>query len=182
MDSPTTEQQLQRSIESFNRLRPILIRWFHGGEILSIESCRNVPLLLALDQLGLDFLHRQDGKGRFGSSRIQFTERPFDTFTIRRTRDSGTMTEYDKIIDSTAGTIGSYWFVQAYCHPVTNEVLAAAMVDRDVLKTMLTSGTYAIKHTKPGAEGGAAFLVIRWEDIQKCDLPIKIYRKSSGGI
>lgn len=73
-----------------------------------------------LDTLcGIDIWHVIDGVGCRGiASRIQFTEKNWGTFTVRKSRASGHITEYDKRILAikTGQFIYPYFTCQAYIY------------------------------------------------------------------
>lgn len=91
-----------------------------GGDLRPVESVTSKGFQADLDQLaGIDAWQIVSGTGIRGiSSRIQWVDRPYKTFTIRKTRASGAPTEWEKRIDAIVnrerGFIAPYLLVHAY--------------------------------------------------------------------
>jgi hypothetical protein len=93
---------LERSARVFQRLVwPAVRGYCGGGDLAAIEgAARDRPLALRLlDELaGIDYITAAAGGGPVYSiaARVQFVDRPYDTFTIREARESGARTELGK--------------------------------------------------------------------------------------
>lgn len=90
-----------------------------GGEIVSVESIADNGMASMLDQRsGIDAWHLSQNKQVRGiASRVQWTDKPWNTFTVRYSRDSGAKTEYEKRkfdIEAGAGWLYPHLTVQAY--------------------------------------------------------------------
>lgn len=98
---------------------PAISGWLGGGELIPVESVTDSKFASLLDQRsGIDAWHLSNEHGIRGiASRVQWTTRPFDTFTIRVRVRSGAPTELHKraaAISSNGGWLYPHLTVQAY--------------------------------------------------------------------
>ncbi len=104
---------------------PIMRLVYHDSELIHIETIKDSELAKKFDQLsGIDAWQiHNDTNIRGIASRVQKPPKwssngyPYNTFTIRKSRDTGTKTEYEKrlyAINSSDGWIYPYLTVQAY--------------------------------------------------------------------
>lgn len=162
-------QALKRSSSDFDRLiRPIasdLLR----GHFEIVESVTASPMTKALDaQAGIDlwFVHTTHGI-RGVANRVQRSEKNWRTFTIRKARDSGATTEYEK----RRLAIDREWLypiltLQGYVSPDGSSALGFAVArTRDIL-AMIDAERCETKRTRPDINDGlASFYVVKWDDI-----------------
>jgi hypothetical protein len=135
-----------------------------GGEYVPVESVegRDLDALAGIDGWQV---RRDLGRMRGLACRVQWTERPFDTFTIRLARSSGAETEYAKRLDAIQSPDG--WLypaltVQAYVSPSQRMLLSAAAVPtRDLYEV---SGPRLIRRN--GTDGNA-FVVVPWTELKR---------------
>lgn len=92
-----------------------------GGYVIPVEAVSDHEFAKELDVLaGIDAWHiiKKRNCVRALASRVQWTNRPYDTFTIRYKRDSGTITEYTKRLDAFLNKDKGYLYphvtIQAY--------------------------------------------------------------------
>lgn len=100
---------------------PVINEKCGGGNIKPVEVLHDNDLAKDLDILcGIDVWQTIDGEGARGiASRVQFGQKNWQTFTIRRSRFNGSRTEYDKrleAIQSGGRFIYPYLTCQAYVY------------------------------------------------------------------
>jgi len=120
------EMDLSWSAEVFSELVWPILEAELPGRMIHVEAIARDAyarkFMKDLDTLaGIDAWHIVDNVGIRGiASRVQecpYPYRPYNTFTIRKNRDSGTKTEYEKrkqAIDSNNGWIFPHLTVQSY--------------------------------------------------------------------
>ncbi len=101
MASTFTRDLTDSSADFLRVVWPIIRPWMGGGSILPVEGNVDAHLAQALDRhAGIDAWHIVPGKGVRGvASRVQWIEpqrTPWNTFTLRYARESGTETEFSK--------------------------------------------------------------------------------------
>lgn len=158
------KDDLKKSHSAFMKIiLPEIREYIEGGRIISIEIIQDSYLANDLDrECGIDAWQKIEGKGCRGiASRVQFGEIDYKTFTIRKSRDSGTMTEYQKrkLAIETGKYIYPYWTCHGYIH---NDKLLSAGVCRTIdLFNAIEDGYYSIKRTS-----NATFYVVEYKEIQ----------------
>lgn len=169
---------LEKSSSLFDRvLKPKLIEVM-GGYFKVVEGTTIDEHAKKLDRYaGIDLWHINENKGviRGVASRIQFSDTNWATFTIRKKRESGTKTEYEKrkyAIENSC--LYPTLTLQAYIND-NEEIQGFAIAKTKDLITMIDNGKAAIKHTGEDQHGQASFYVIKWQDIKENDYPIYIY-------
>lgn len=182
---------LKQSRTSFEKVVwPAIASRCGGGELIHLEGStyktdRDLDVLA-----GIDGYQRHTDKGLRGiASRVQpirSPSAPWNTFTIRYARDSGSLTEYDKrlaaIENTEAGWLYAHLTVQAYIETETRALLSAAVVrTRDLFLHLKTcdfednpprgSRCY-IKRTGQRGLGGAVFVVAPWAHLKECGIRV----------
>lgn len=92
---------MRRSMNRVERARPIIANLLNGGEIIPVEGDDNEVCKLLDMTCGTDYLQAYKDKGLVWgvASRIQTVKRgfkPYNTFTVRKARETGATTEYEK--------------------------------------------------------------------------------------
>lgn len=172
--SSTFAQALHKSTDRFSRLIEPDLREVMGGEFMAVEG-DNHPLAKALDMYsGIDIIHISD-KGIKGiGSRIQTSDKCWETFTFRKARESGADTEYKKRKHSIEnGFIYPELTLQAYVNN-NDELLGYAVVKTQDLLKLIDDGHHHIQHTGFNQKGQASFYVVKWDNFRQNDLPIFI--------
>lgn len=159
---------------------PAIQKDLGGGELIPVESIADKGMATLLDQRsGIDAWHlSQNHQIRGIASRIQWAEEPWNTFTVRYSRDSGAETEYGKRkrdIAADKGWLYPHLTIQAYINE--GKLLSAAVVQTTALITacdLIVSGQMPPKNGGIRRTGNATFLWCRWAWFQKNGLAIKI--------
>ena len=156
------QQQQQYAIEYFVKfLKMPVIESLEAQSIIQIEG-EFKQLLESLDIYGgFDWWVKFDKGIRGLASRIQWVEKSWDTWTIRKSKLSGNKTEYQKRTDAIAFEyLYPYYTLQAYITEDGGKLLSYAIAKtKDV-----------ISHIKEdqvrGQSDGTKFYYVKWEDVK----------------
>jgi len=172
----------KNAANSFGLIREPLERLI-GGKIYSLEKDSSNITLLDI-KYGYDLIQNINSKKYGIASRIQPTQKSWDTFTIRYKRANGSETEYIKRIHEIA-VDGVYpkWTSQAYVDLGSNKLISIAAIEtkalyekvaafkhNNSLSTNYKNSVYINKNTVDNN----SFIVVKWSFL--CDF-IKIYRE-----
>ena len=161
------------------------------GELIQIQraSLSNSEGLIArFDQLaGIDIWNIKTNKGMVGiANRIQWVMKPYNTFTIRRTRDTGTETEYSKILRALSEEdLVPKYIIHAYISERRiGRLLSFAIAKTKDIFQMIIDRNCKIQQNFIGDEN--TFYIISWTNMQYHGYDIKIYdytkRKEKTGL
>lgn len=142
MSDPNWTKDLSWSSKAFLELVWPVLSQRIPGELVPVETNTKDHLAHAFDMLsGIDAWHIVNGTGIKGiASRVQDGE-SWETFTIRKSRNSGTKTEYQKRKEAieTGEWLYPYWTVQSYITDRNNgELLSFALTKTERLINMIT--------------------------------------------
>lgn len=166
--SPDWKAQLSWSSEVFDRLvRPEASRLL-GGQFEIVEAVTATGVAKTLDVLsGVDLWLVRDGQGvRAVASRVQKTFKSWRTFTIRKARDSGAATEYEKRKHAFEHEyLYPHLTLQAYVNQQADQLLGFAAMRTRSLWAMIEAGQCTVNRTGANQNGQASFYVVRWDDV-----------------
>jgi len=153
---------------------PMIANDIGGGELLRMENRPDVELARLLDiRAGIDgWQIRNDGM-RGIAARVQ-TDREYRTFTVRKSRDSGSLTEYAKRCEAIYGNAGLLYpelTVQAY-RVVNNEglVYSAGVTRTKDLFDFIQLGLAGEQRTVN--RGAANFYYAEWDAMTKAGFAV----------
>lgn len=181
MMQPQVADAMSRSSEDFLRFV-----WpaFGGrfGRIIPVESVAAAAFAKELDtRAGIDnWVIRRDPCGlMLGlASRVQWTDRSYDTFTVRVVSRSGRPTEYHKRRQElqTPGAITPHYFTQGYVSRDRTRLVAAAITCmRDVIAAVDQDKGRLMKPNRDGTRGYA----VKWSTLQEMHAPLEcVYARS----
>lgn len=155
-----------------NLVWPLLRDRIGGGELLQMENRPDHDLAQVLDtKAGIDAFQVRGDLMRGIACRCQVGT-DYRTFTIRKSRHSGTRTEYDKRLEAISSP-GCCLFpaltIQAYAKTETGPILSAgAAYTKDVF-SFIQEGKAG---TKP--VNNATFWVVPWRDFEMSGRKIEI--------
>lgn len=145
------------------------------GRLVHVEAITRSDFARDLDAgAGIDAWHVVDNVGIRGiASRVQecpSNRRPYNTFTIRRSRDSGTKTEYEKrkqALESENGWLYPHLTVQAYITSKAEGTLRTVGVAKtrdviDAITNWLATGKPRYTSVYVQRTSNATFYVVRW--------------------
>jgi hypothetical protein len=153
---------------------PLIQQHLDGGELLKMEGRPDIQLANQLDmKAGIDGWHIH-GEGMRGiASRVQETDDPWNTFTVRMSRDSGAITEFEKrklaIQDCDRGWIFPAITVQAYVATKEGPILSCGIARTSDIIAFVTNDLHYIKSTS-----NAQFAVCSWKKMQSQGYKVKI--------
>lgn len=156
---------------------PSISHWFSGGELVPVEAVTNEEMSEKLDTLaGIDAWHvKQDSGMRGIASRVQWTDNPYNTFTVRKERESGIETEYEKrkrAINGDRGWLYPEITVQAYVSKDKSELLSAGAIKTKKLIGFIDEKDVEMKTAYDRQTGDwAKFYVVPWSGLK--DVKIK---------
>lgn len=171
------ETQLKRSSIIFDKYFKETVLKILKGEFEIVEGVTKSRMAQNLDQLsGIDLWFLDPNQGIRGvANRIQFQEKNWRTFTVRKSRESGAKTEYEK----RKHAIENNWLypditLQGYINK-KNEVLGFAIAKTKDIIYMIDNGF--CRENKTGKEqiGQAEFYIVDWDKMKKQGFPITIY-------
>lgn len=155
---------------------PAIAARLGGGELLVVEDDPH-PIMRALDiQAGIDAIQvLPSGQLRGLATRVQVIpegSKPYDTFSVRLERDSGTETEYVKRLNAMRNnylrpSLVVHGYIRSWDGPVLS-VAAARMLD---VWRMVHEGRFMKKRTT-----NATFAAVDWQKMQRLGYKVKIVR------
>lgn len=163
-----------------SQVAPRLIKHL-PGKIHAVEGEAH-PVCRLLDMnAGIDYLlESPNGNVRTIASRIQIGNRCWATFTIRKQRTSGALTEHAKRIAAIGvGALSPFLSVHAY-FDTTEHLLGFAAVRTDHLFQAIVKGLCKERRTGAMEIGQATFLWVAWRDIFAGGWPIIIHDHVDG--
>ncbi len=133
-------------------------------------------------QAGIDGLIKKNDMHYGLGSRIQVDSGVWPTFTIRCDRESGHITEFEKLIAAVKNdAVRPHFTMQAYI--VNNELQAIAMIRTVDLVDYMKYYQYEIKEkTSYDKNGWARFKVIRWDDLFRHGYRFVVYQMVNGSL
>jgi hypothetical protein len=168
---------LSKSAEDFQKLVfPKINQLLGGGRASLVEEVSQSAFAKDLDRLaGIDVWHIKDDSGMRGiASRIQWGDRAFDTFTIRKSRDTGAKTEFAKRKEAIES--GQWLYpdltIQAYISMDRTKLLSCGIAKtRDIIE-MIDSGFAGTNRTD-----NASFYYLDWSVFEVNGFGITIYKE-----
>ena len=173
--------QLKRSSSAFNEYFKNAVLEIFGGDFEVVEGITEYQMAKTLDQLaGIDLWYFNTNHGIRGvANRIQFQEKNWRTFTVRKSRESGVKTEYEK----RKYAIENDWLypditLQGYINK-QNKVLGFAIAKTKDIIWMIDNNFCYEQKTGEDQIGQAVFYVIEWDEMKNHSLSIKIFEPYS---
>ena len=168
---------MQWSTRLFNeQVWPLISPILGGGSLLQMEGRPDVELARILDMnAGIDGWHVHNIGMRGIASRIQITKDPFDTFTIRMSRDSGASTEFEKrsvaIDGKKHGWIYPALTVQAYAASENGPILSCGVGRTSEIIEFIKRDLHGENRTT-----NAVFAVCSWRSMKRHGYEVKILK------
>lgn len=163
---------LSRSAEAFRSVVwPEVAGYCGGGGLVPVEEVTATGFSRELDvSAGIDAWEIQPGSGIRGiASRVQWIPdggRPWNTFTIRKSRDSGAATEYAKrllAIEGDEGWLYPHFTIQAYLSSETDVLLSVAVCKTLDLICYIRDGSELRTRRTANAE----FYAVGWKEYRR---------------
>lgn len=161
-------------------VQPILEQLLHPCKIILMES-RQDSLAKYLDvYCGIDafIISHKDKNVTPLASRIQ-KDKDYQTFTVRNKRDSGTTTEYFKLLKAEQKqTLRPILTLQAYVGD--GKLLSMALAQTSDILDYIKKGYAYTKHTSEDEIGGAEFFTVAWDKFARYYPLVKIFSTPGG--
>ena len=173
---------MSASVRRLMKAKPIIKKMLGGGDIVQVEEIDNEVCGMLDRSAGIDYFqvygdekHVLNGVIWGLASRFQ-VGKSWETFTIRKERESGASTEYDKrkkAIEKNG--VYPYLTVHGYVSDDGLEVIKSMAIARtkDIFEC-IDADLCSTNHTSKRQVGQAGFFVVKWDDM-KGRYPIVIY-------
>ena len=164
------KEALSESHTAFRELvMPPLLKVFEGGTIVPTEGAPGELEQMLDRDAGIDAIMFSE-YGVYGiASRIQF-DANYRTFTIRKERQSGRTTEWEKLQRAARyGAMAPSFTVQAYVDRTDMKLLDAAVVCTNDLVRWIENNPCETRTTGRDQYGQAEFWVVPWDKLQKTE-------------
>lgn len=163
-------EALEKSAKAFDRLvKPHAMRLLRG-EFEIVESVTQSRVAQLLDVLaGIDLWFFDTERGVMGvANRVQWGDKSWRTFTIRKSRDSGARTEFEKRCEAIqGGWLYPQLTLQAYVTRDRQRLLSFAIAyTRDII-ALLERGEGEVRKTGSAQHGQAEFYVLGWDTLRE---------------
>ncbi len=110
------------------------------------------------------------------ASRIQIVDEPYDTFTVRLQRDSGSPTEFEKRTFAMSNEcIYPKFTFQAYASKEDFRLLSMAVIRTQDLYKFIEKNCPQVKHTGENQIGQAIFIPCKWQDLRAAGFAVSIF-------
>lgn len=179
------EKDMSKSIETMKKAMLIIQKLFQHQNlsIVPVEGV-NAEACITLDtRSGIDYLVVNDRDGHvYGVAwRAQpDNNKHYQTFTIRKSRDSGAATEFEKRKDAIKkNALHPRYTMQAYTDPESGKIVRLALTTTESLIRFIENEDPAVRHTHSDKIGQAEFYIVSWLDMKKKGYYIAIYDNDS---
>jgi len=159
---------------------PILKDWTDARNV-SVEANTESDLAAELDETaGVDsWSIKHDNIVRGVGSRVQYLsqikfDKPPNTFTVRKERQSGVKTEYEKRLYAIQnGGLYPYWTTQAYLSEPRGELLSVGRVRTKDLIYHIKDGDEGEDYYVVSPPGEASFYVVNWWRLEEVGVGVR---------
>jgi hypothetical protein len=172
------------SIDFREKVAPVLEDWANSRSV-SVEAVTDSEMAEELDQTaGVDSWNiKHDEIVRGVASRVQYLSRtpfdkPPDTFTVRKERQSGAQTEFEKRLNAIRkGGLYPHWTTQAYLDKPRGELLSVGRIRTDDLIEHINSGSELdndFNVIRPPGE--ASFFAVSWWRLDDLGIGVRTFK------
>ena len=171
---------LSKSAQDFlTCVYPHIKDWFGQAILKPVEAVTNNEMADMLDRLsGIDAWIIETKKGIRGlASRVQY-DSTFETFTVRKERETGARTEYEKLSYAIKhDCLYPFWFCHAYLQTNPKELTNVALCKTLDLVDIISNGKERIDYDirQAGKFGCSTFYAVKWDRFQELDKFIQRY-------
>ena len=176
-------KDMRYSLEQVEKAKPIIAKLLNGGEIKAVEGnddeiCKMLDLTC-----GTDYFQVYNKSGlvwgigsRFQAIKTGF--KPYNSFTIRKSRESGAVTEFEKRQFAIKHN-GTYpqLTMHGYYDATTRDILSLAIAKTVDIWEYIEKNECAERKTGTNHIGQATFIVINWLDFEKKGYKIYKYER-----
>lgn len=182
----TVYADMRNAMKYVDKAKPIIAKLLNGGEVLRVEGEDNDVCKMLDQTCGTDYFQVYKGKNivwgvasRF--QRIPSGRDPYNTFTIRKERESGGKTELEKRKYAIEHN-GVYPFLtlQAYYRDVDGEIMSLGIAKTTDVMKAAESKMASERKTGEDKIGQAVFICVKWSDMIRNGMDVRIYEGKSG--
>lgn len=171
---------MRESMERVKAAEPVILKLLGGDRIMCVEGSDDEVLRMLDLTCGIDYFHVYDGRGlvRGVASRFQTVSggRGYDTFTVRKERESGAATEYGKRKLAIAhGGEYPYLTMQAYVDSASGEVVSMGVARTVDIMAFIDAGMATVRRTGSAQVGQATFWVVPWAALSGWGCDVRTY-------
>lgn len=176
-------KDMRKSMRFVRAAQPIIEKLMNGGQMMAVEGDENEVCQMLDRTCGTDYFHVYKERGLVWgvASRIQDfdpsrRDKPFNTFTVRKARESGVKTEYEKRAYAIKNNgVYPYLTMQAYVNTQNGEIQSLALCKTTDLMEYVEHGNAYENHTNADKQGQAAFFIAPWDDMERHGYKIMRY-------
>ena len=177
MQNEAWRDDMRKSMAFVDNARPIIAQLLNGGRIMQVEGDDNEICRMLDTTCGTDYFQVYEKSGLvYGiASRFQYGKN-WASFTVRKARQSGAMTEYEKRRRAIErGGIYPFLTMQAYIDEKTGCVNALGIAKTTDLMEFVDFGLAQEQHTRHDKIGQAAFYVAYWDKMKQAGYNVMVY-------
>jgi len=179
---------LEKSSKVVPNSLPILKQMFKDNnlKIYRVENKKEIVCDMLDQQCGIDYFIMKSKGSTYGLAwRCQWIDnnrKPYNTFTVRKERESGVSTEYTKRKEARENkSIYPYYVAHAYANKQTNDILSLAITTTDdELDFIDNENICKTEKISYDDKGWAKFIIIDWADMALYGYNITRYEKDRG--
>lgn len=167
-------EDLSDSIKAIKSIQYTVLPKLIKGDIISIEESKDEVILMLDKYSGIDYLRKNEIGIQGIASRVQWGN-DWSTFTIRKERHSGAVTEYEKRMRQIKeGYFYPAFTLQAYFDNRTDNNLLSIAICRTV-----DLYDHLKKYNVTKRMSDNVFLAVKWADMINKGYEVKIHRNES---
>lgn len=168
-------RDMRKSMDVIDKAEPIIREMLNGGKIIRIEGSDEEICRFLDTKCGTDYFQYYSSSDlTVGvASRVQYG-RNWRTFTVRKSRESGSLTEYEKRKYAMIHG-GIYPFLTMQMYVVNGEINGIGIVKTQDLFDYIENGHAHVRRTGIDKVGQADFYFCPWDDIKQKGYWLKEY-------
>jgi hypothetical protein len=175
LKSATVMRDMKNSMDVISKAEPIIKNLLNGGRIIRIEGSDEEICKFLDTKCGTDyFQYYQYYDLTVGvASRVQYGKN-WRTFTVRKERESGNLTEFEKRKVAIENG-GIYPFLTMQIYVVDGDINGIGIAKTKDLIEYIESGYANVTHTRSDKIGQAGFYYCQWDDFKEKGYWLKEY-------
>ena len=177
MNEFVVNEDIKISSSWVEKMKPIIEELLNGWRIIPVEGEDNIICKILDMSCGIDYLMTSPKSNIVTgmASRVQYSKN-YRTFTVRKERESQSITEFDKRKDAILyGGLYPKYTMQAYI--VNNDIDGLAIIKTKDLIEFIKCGFAEEKQTGMNKIGQASFYICEWDKIKENGYKIREYNK-----
>lgn len=162
-----------------DKIKPIIASFWPNWKLMPVEGENNEICKLLDMSCGVDYLlYSQGFSFIYGvASRVQYGKN-YRTFTVRKERENGTLTEFAKRdIAISKGAIFPCYCMQAYI--IDGDIASFAIAKTADLINFIKGGHAEVKKTNSDKIGQAEFYACEWDVMKCCGYTVLEYKEGN---